>query len=256
MPQDAATSTKAPASAHPAPVLQASFRTITPPGQVVRSVVWGEPVFFTITHPRDVIQRHHLKGEFYEPEELEIIRQHCPPGAVFCDIGANIGNHAIFVLKYLRPAKVVVFEPNPAAVALLMSNLELNGVMDRCDTSRLGFGLSDVESARMGLVTHDRNLGAARMVETEGDGGLTVRTGDALLADIAPTFLKIDVEGMEMKVLAGLAKTIAAYRPTIFIEVDRINDVAFKAWLATSGYAVRATFKRYRTNENYLLRAE
>jgi FkbM family methyltransferase len=219
-------------------------------------VIWGEPVFFTILNPRDVIQRHHLRGEFYEPEELEIIRQHCPPGAVFCDIGANIGNHALFVLKFLRPARVLVFEPNPEAIALLTSNLELNGVIDRCDTSRLGVGLSDVESTGMGLVTHDRNLGAARMVETDGDGGLTVRTGDALLAGIVPTFLKIDVEGMEMQVLAGLAKTITTHRPTIFIEVDRVNDAAFKAWVATSGYAIRATFKRYRTNENFLLRAD
>jgi FkbM family methyltransferase len=251
LPQDDSLAEAAPLA--PAPLMPAHQRTITPPGQVVRSIIWGEPIFFTVVNPRDVIQRHHLQGAFYEPEELEIIRQHCPPGAVFCDIGANVGNHALYVLKYLRPSSVVVFEPNPEAIALLKSNLELNGVIDRCDISRLGVGLSDVESENMGLVTHDRNLGAARMVETDGDGGLTVRTGDALLQGIAPTFLKIDVEGMEIQVLAGLAKTIAAHRPTIFIEVDRVNDAAFKAWVATSGYAIRATFKRYRTNENYLL---
>lgn len=234
--------------------------TVSLAGQVVRSVIWGEPIYFTITRPRDVIQRHHLKGEFYEMEELEIIRKFCPPGGVFCDIGANIGNHALFALKYLRQRKVVVLEPNPDAIAVLKSNLGLNGVLDRCDVSKLGFGLSDVSADGLAMAAPARNLGAGRMVASTDasseDVGLSVRSGDELLAGVGPTFLKIDVEGMEMKVLAGLAKTIAAHRPTIFIEVDQVNSDAFKEWVGANSYKARATYKRYRTNENFLLVAK
>lgn len=235
----------------PAPVLPEPV--VSAPGQVVRAVIWGEPVFFTITRPRDAIQREHRKGLFYELEELEIIRRWCPPGAVFCDIGTNIGNHSLFALKFLRPAKVICFEPNPEAIEVLRSNLGLNGLLDdpRCDLSRLGFGLSDAAADGLGIDAPDGNLGGAKMVE--GAGGLSVRRGDDLLSGEAPTFLKIDVEGMELQVLSGLADTIAAHRPTLFVEVDRGNAQAFGQWAETHRYAVKTRHRRYRRSENFLL---
>ncbi len=239
-------------------------------GQVVRAVIWGEPVYFTITRPRDVIQRHHRAGEFYEMEELEIIRRWCPPSAVFCDIGTNIGNHSLFVLKYLRPAKVICFEPNPEAIRVLTSNLGLNGFLDdpRCDLTRLGFGLSDHDEDGLAIDAPAANLGAGRLV-AQGEGkkgakgkeaavgdagpGLSIRKGDDLLAGEVPSFLKIDVEGMELQVLAGLAKIIETHRPTIFVEVDIENRAGFKEWLAANRYVAKETFRRYRRNENFLI---
>ena len=35
------------------------------PGVTVRSVIWGEPIYFNITKPRDSIQKHHRTGRFY-----------------------------------------------------------------------------------------------------------------------------------------------------------------------------------------------
>lgn len=228
--------------------------TITAPGQVVRSVIHGQPIQFFISNPRDAIQKHHARGTFYETEELEIIRQWCPPGAVFCDIGANIGNHALYALKFLHPAKVVLFEPNPEVIRILLTNLGLNGVLDRCDISNLGIGLSDVPAENRAISAPRRNLGGGRIVESDqAEGGIPLRRGDDILHDIAPTFLKIDVEGMEMAVLAGLADTIARHRPTIFVEVDQVNRAAFLDWVTAQDYAVKARYRRYRANENFLI---
>lgn len=228
--------------------------TITAPGQVVRSVILGQPIQFFISNPRDAIQKHHARGTFYETEELEIIRQWCPPGAVFCDIGANIGNHALYALKFLHPAKVVLFEPNPEVIRILLTNLGLNGVLDRCDISNLGIGLSDVPAENRAISAPRRNLGGGRIVESDqAEGGIPLRRGDDILHDIAPTFLKIDVEGMEMAVFAGLADTIARHRPTIFVEVDQVNRAAFLDWVTTNDYAVKARYRRYRANENFLI---
>lgn len=224
---------------------------VSPTCQVVRSVIWGEPVCFTITNPRDAIQKKHRQGEFYEPEELEIIRAHCLPGSVFCDIGANIGNHTMFALKFLHAARAILFEPNPAAIAILTSNLTLNGLLGRCDLSNLGVGLSDLAHDGLGISAPAKNLGAGRMVE--GEGELRVVRGDDALAGTRIDFLKIDVEGMEMQVLAGLQATLKAHRPRIFIEVDKVNRTAFGEWARANDYTVKARFKRYRTNENFLL---
>lgn len=225
--------------------------TMTPECRVVRAVIWGEPVFFTITNARDTIQKHHARGNFYEPEELEIIRRWCPPEGVFCDIGANIGNHALFALKFLRVKQLIAFEPNPVAIDVLQSNLELNGVLELCDLRFLGKGLSDHAAAGLSMHTPEKNLGAGKMI---ADGGqLEVIAGDTAIQGARVDFLKIDVEGMELDVLAGLSSTIAQSQPTIFIEVDRENYQGFFDWCASNGYVIKERFKRYPVNENFLI---
>jgi FkbM family methyltransferase len=230
-------------------------RSISVAGQVVRAVIKGKPVYFSLTNKRDVIQQEHIAGRFYEPEELEIIRAHCPKNAVFVDIGANIGNHSLFALKFLGVKKVIPFEPSPIAIAVLTSNLGLNGELDRCDLSHLGFGLSDgVQSGlAMAYDAQKFNLGGGRMVE---GGALQTIPGDQALADEAVDFIKIDVEGMELSVLKGLSKTIARCRPVMFIEVDEANREGFLAWVAANNYDVAATYRRYDVNENFLLKSK
>ncbi|NEY89031.1 FkbM family methyltransferase [Tabrizicola oligotrophica] len=226
---------------------------VSPAGQVVRAEIAGQAVFFTLTNPRDVIQKEHLAGRFYEPEELEIIRAHCPQAAVFVDIGANIGNHALFALKMLGVRKVIPFEPNPVALAVLRSNLGLNGELGRCDLAHLGLGLSDRAQGGLAMEVDkpNKNLGGGRLVE---GGELRVIRGDDALAPEAVDFIKIDVEGMEMQVLRGLSQTITRCRPVIFIEVDEANRAEFLAWVAVSGYAIADTFRRYPVNENFLIK--
>ena len=223
----------------------------TPVGQVVRTVILGEPVYFTITNRRDAIQKFHCLGQFYEAEELDIIRRWFRPGSVFCDIGANIGNHSLFALKFLRASQSILFEPNPAAIAILRSNLELNGLTDRADFTNIGYGLSDTAASGLAISAPGRNMGAGKLVQ--GDGTLQTLRGDDALAGRHVDFIKIDVEGMELRVLGGLTDTLARCRPLIFIEVDRANAFEFKQWYRAHGYGVRARFKRYRTNENFLL---
>ena len=224
----------------------------SPPARIVRTEFFGEPILFTVTDPRDEIQKHHAAGRFYEEEELEIIRRWCPPGGVFCDIGANIGNHSLFAVKFLRARHVIPIEPNPAAIELLVSNLVLNGAADACDFGLLGVGLSDRETAGLAVDVPTRNLGGARLVDAAG-GTLCARRGDDLLSGRRVDFLKIDVEGMELRVLSGLEETIAASRPRLFIEVDRRNIDAFRNWVACHRYEVVARFRRYPSNINFAL---
>ena len=225
--------------------------TISQTGQVVRSVIWGQPVYFTITNPRDSIQKIHRQGGFYEPEELEIIRRHFVPGSVFCDIGANIGNHSLFALKFLYASRVILFEPNPVAIAILRSNLQLNGVEERCDLSNLGIGVSNRSAEGLGITARPKNLGGGRLVE--GEGAITLRRGDEMLGATQVDFIKIDVEGMEVDVLDGLAGVVQAQRPTFFVEVDNVNGTEFATWVQDNNYAVQAKYRRYKTNCNYLI---
>lgn len=222
--------------------------------RIVTALHWGQPVRFAVANPDDLIQAHHARGEFYEPEELEIIRQHCRFGAVFCDIGSNVGNHSLYVGLFLRPAAIIPFEVNPAAVAVLRANLAANGLEGVCDLTHLGIGLADREGRAGALRQPAGNLGGTRV--TGREGAIPLARGDDLLAGRRADFLKIDVEGMEMGVLAGLAATIAAHRPRIFVEVDDVNAAAMQDWIAAQDYTIADRFRRYVGNENLMLVAQ
>ncbi|WP_147106209.1 FkbM family methyltransferase [Tateyamaria sp. syn59] len=210
-------------------------------------------IVFCTDMENDPIQRHHRKGVFYELSELKEIEAVFPEGGTFVDIGANVGNHTLFVAAFLGAARVIPIEPNPAAYRLLIQNVLLNGLDDMVDLSHLGIGLSDSADSGYAVQKRTRNLGAARLQKT-GKGGLTVLPADDVLKNETPAFVKIDVEGMEMKVLDGLQDTAARCKPHFMVEVDLENDDAFHAWCKATGYDVLSCTQRYKKNRNYLLK--
>ncbi len=222
-------------------------------GTIVRTIAGGRDIRFFVYDREDAIQRHHLKGEFYEREELEIMTQFWRTDRAFVDIGANVGNHAIYASKVLHTPKVIVFECNPFAAELLRINLLLNDLNDRVDTRFLGVALGPGEG-RVRVVEDPRgnNLGGAGVADDE-EGDIRMVAGDTLLAGESIGFIKIDVEGMEMEVLAGLQATIARWRPHMFIEVMDRNRDAFAAWVEASGYWFAGSAQRYEGLINYVV---
>jgi hypothetical protein len=81
-------------------------------GILVSTNKYGTNLRFFVRNRRDLIQVHHFDGGFYEEEELDIIRKYFN-GGIFVDIGANVGNHTIFVAKMLNSRKVIPFGLNP-----------------------------------------------------------------------------------------------------------------------------------------------
>lgn len=130
------------------------------------------------------------------------------------DIGANIGNHTMFLSKVF--SKVEAFEPHPRTSQILeLNTLELKNVCrhtqalsDRSDT---GF-----------LHSINTNLGAS-FVSSEKleatDSRIQLEKLDDYLEHFKSVkFVKIDVERMEYRVLLGAKDVIEAFRPVIAFE--------------------------------------
>jgi len=222
-------------------------------GLIARFQAHNQAVAFFVRNEWDYIQKHHLNGQFYEAEELALIGRHLK-GGVFVDVGANIGNHAVYVLKVLGVERVIAFEPNPEAAELLAVNAALNGLSHRLDHRLVG--LSDCSGTAAIVSPAHKDLGSTRLslVSCESDRACAVMTGDAALADVpAIAMIKIDTEAMELGVLLGLRETLARMRPPLFVEVDDANLDPFLALIEGYNYQVADTYRRYPTNCNYLL---
>jgi FkbM family methyltransferase len=209
---------------------------VFPPMQVTVCRIGGKDLRFCTNYARDPIQREQRAGAFFEARDLARLAGHLPPRPHVLDVGANVGNHALFFATQCDAARVVVVEPNPLALAPLVANVVLNGLTGVIRLDALGVGLGAASETGLFMKRHDRNLGATRMLRGR-DGAFEVHAGDTLFVEERFDLIKIDVEGMEMEVLAGLQETVARCRPLLFIEVDPANAPAFAAWCAAQAYA-------------------
>ncbi len=211
----------------------------------------GRRVVFCVNMAEDPIQNAHRRGRFYEAAELDALRALLPKAPVVLDVGANVGNHALYFALIAGAAKVVVVEPNPLAIGPLVGNVLLNRLEGVIDLSHLGFGLSDRSAGGYHMKVHDKNLGATRMQPT--GGSLEVRRGDEAFPDLVPDLLKIDVEGMEMEVLRGLEALIARARPLMMVEVGKDHQFDMAIWVAEHGYATHSVTSVGPKNDNHIL---
>lgn len=223
----------------------------SPAVQITSTTILGERIHFATDQPEDMVQAHHLEGRLYEPDELLLMSRAFPMGGRFLDIGANVGNHSVFFGKFMKASHILPIEVNERVLALLRTNLTLNGLDHLCDLSHLGIGLHSetVEDATIKFAEH--NIAAGRVKFGKG-GDVRLIKGDDIF-DSPFDLVKIDVEGLEIEVLSGMANFIAKYGPDMFIEVDNRNSDRFFEWLNANRYQVVAEFKRYRPNTNYLI---
>ena len=149
----------------------------------------------------------------------------------FFDIGANIGQHSLFMS--LHADQVHSFEPYSIVSQKLERHSELNAIGN---IQLHKVGLSNQQEELDFYAPTGRNQGIGSFdagTVSKGNknlGKLALVRGDDYLAqnklqDIA--LLKIDVEGFEKNVVEGLTDTLEKSRPVIVVEVTYGNTLSF-----------------------------
>jgi FkbM family methyltransferase len=187
---------------------------------------------------RESLQRDFLFG-LYDRRELELVRERLRGGGDFVDVGAHVGMYTVAAALALGGrGRVLAFEPNPAARAQLEANLELNGAREVV-VSPKAVGDAVGEAVLHVPATPDpsfSSLEAGRFSEGEPIEVATTtidREVDEL--GLRPACVKIDVEGGELAVVAGMARTLEA-RPALLVEVSESTGPELEQRLVDRGY--------------------
>ena len=218
---------------------------------------FGLPAILPLDYPRSelmlyVTSNAEFKKRVFacekEPWTVAWLEREVGHGSVLYDIGANVGAYSLIAAS--RGSSVIAFEPGYASYARLCDNIVLNGFDDSIVPVPLllapttGQTRFDYSSLPPGYAKH--------AVEGEGTTGsrtpaapvfrqhaLAMRLDDAVRTFVLPppTHVKIDVDGFEVAVLEGGAKTLGGESlVSLLIEVDGSNESEVVALLGGHGF--------------------
>jgi FkbM family methyltransferase len=163
-------------------------------------------------------------NRIWEPFETSLFVDLIQPGDVVVDVGANIGYFSILAGALAGPTgQIFAVEPDPDNYALVAANIALNDFADRVVAEPVG--LSDEDQAGRLYLSED-NLGDHRIYPGVGarrSCEVQLRNGSEFLrARVSRIdFLKVDTQGSEYAVLAGLMSLLTTLprSPQILVEL-------------------------------------
>ncbi len=166
-----------------------------------------------------------------EPETIEWINSF-GENDIFWDIGANIGLYSLYA-GLNRSLKTLSFEPSPGNYYILNRNIEINKMDDRISAFCLAF--NDTSGLDV-FYMENTELGGAKSSFAESIDclgkpfiaalkqamiGFTI---DEFVEQFNPAFpnhIKIDVDGIEDKIINGAEKTLSDKRmKSLLVELD------------------------------------
>jgi lipopolysaccharide transport system ATP-binding protein len=183
------------------------------------------PSFTMTVHvaPDGFISREIACDRVWERFETRVVREILRYVDCFVDAGANIGWYSVVAGLALRGrGTVLAFEPDSSNFALLARNVAENGL----DHVRLHqAALADAPGART-LFRSAENLGDHRLYESGSEGreavSVAVTTFDEAVSPVisGPCLVKIDTQGSEAMILAGMSRHLAASRGEVALLLE------------------------------------
>jgi FkbM family methyltransferase len=190
-----------------------------------------------------------IRPERYEPELGAFIERRVSTGMCVLDIGAHVGLHTLRFCQRVGPSgRVIAVEPSPANANALRDHLSWNGC-EHASVIQAAIG-DTVGEIRFAYRPDAFDAGGfANSIAYDVGGSqsvIPVTTIDEICRDLAPNFIKIDVEGAEMLALQGGELTFRQHSPVLLVAIHpeamgalNSNPAQLVTFLEGFGYVAR-----------------
>jgi FkbM family methyltransferase len=170
----------------------------------------------------DLASNDYRSGLVERPVQ-EAIADAMRPGAVFFDVGANVGFFSLVAARASGgTARIVAFEPRADVASALAANARRNSL----DITVLAVAAGD-QGGTASLLVAEHPGGATTDASKATDTVRITHVPQVAIDDLVdagtlpvPDVVKIDVEGSETAVVRGMSRTLRRGRTVVVFEVD------------------------------------
>lgn len=163
----------------------------------------------------------------WDQDLISLAEDYVQLGDDIWDVGANVGVFTFAAASASKTGNIYAFEPDTFLNELVKKSIHLNGLHN---VNIIPIALSDQNGfaefniAQQGRASNSLTIAQSRTHATDARSKHIVPTltGYSVSQQInsIPSLIKIDVEGAELLVLAGLKQLLLRHHPTLFIELD------------------------------------
>ena len=188
----------------------------------------------------DGIKWHLRNGIYWEKGIADYVAAYTQPNTIALDLGAHIGIHTLTMARKVGSSgKVIAFEPQNKIFRELFYNVRLNQLP--CEVILLHNAVGD-EAEWVHMSPADPSNEGGTPIGAGGDHVFAVTLDSLNLSNVS--FIKMDVESYELKVLQGAKQTLLRNKPTIVFEIlggvdlDHCSPEIYSIYQATIGFLV------------------
>jgi FkbM family methyltransferase len=221
-----------------------------------------------------------ITNELFDIEVCKTIIEYATPGSDIIDIGANLGLVTLGIKRLLELNNTEnnyinrfhCFECNDDTFSYLKYNTSTHK-----DIMLYNFGLSDApQIANMEINSYNYGCNMIKEIYDNSNNGVEILEYDfqkinkhtvtekKMFISLMPldlfynvfekkiSVIKIDVEGMEYKVLLGAKKLIEKHKPTIVVEIFDENIVKINELMKSYNYINKGLIPKKYISQDYL----
>lgn len=201
----------------------------------------------------DALAKNGISHSHKDIELVCVLARCAGPDALVIDVGACFGAFTLALARVLAEtnSRVLSFEPQRWLYHCLCGTLALNDLTN-VEARHAAVGDSNgwctilapdyTKQAHFGSMPVKDFATAVSLEDFEGESvaeneyQVPMVWLDSLR--VSPTLIKIDVEGMELRVLTGAEETISRSRPVLYVEHLKVEggDKAIMAWMEARDY--------------------